>query len=78
MKFTSHALTLKKVLFIQTFLSLVFIFDLVEESIIVCDLFAFANGACGANDACGAVIIPKIWMVVGDAIFLVRHSFLDY
>ena len=35
--------------------------DLVKESIIVGDLFAFANGASGPNDAWGTIIIPKNW-----------------
>ena len=59
MLFASDALALKKVLLAQNFLTLVFIFDLEKQSIIVGDLFAFANGTSGPNDATGAVIIPK-------------------
>ena len=51
MKFAGSALTLEKVLFAQSLLTVLFIPDLVKESIIVGDLFAFANGASGPNDA---------------------------
>lgn len=62
----------KKVLFAQAFNALLLRTDLVEKTVIVRDLLPFANGARSANDACGALIIPKKMA----AQFSRRRSFL--
>lgn len=48
-------------MFAQSLAALILRTDLVEKTVIVRDLLPFANGARSANDACGALIIPKKW-----------------